>query len=234
MDDAIPISKPASCGAETSACGCARSPSEQPGARREAVGHALRLEYLTVAWNVLEGAIAVAAALLSGSPAILGFGIDSFVECASALVMTWRLRAERDGSLSMQRLDAIEARARRLVAGSLVLLAGYVTIDAVGTLWRLERPAFSGVGVALLVVSIVVMLWLARAKSRAARALGSEALAADAFQTTACWWLSVAALAGVGLNGLFGWWWADPIAALVIATLIAREAREAWRGKACC
>jgi divalent metal cation (Fe/Co/Zn/Cd) transporter len=81
---------------------------------------------------------------------------------------------------------------------------------------------------------MAVMLWLARAKGRLARELGSEAMEADAFQTTACWWLSLAALVGVGLNGLFAWWWADPLAALLIAGLIAREAREAWRGKACC
>lgn len=166
--------------------------------------------------------------------AILGFGIDSFVECASALVMIWRLRAERDQRLPIARLDAIEARARRLVAGSLLLLAGYVTIDAVTTLWAADRPAFSGIGVTLLAVSVAVMLWLARAKRRLARELGSEAMEADAFQTTACWWLSLAALARVGLNGLFGWWWADPLAALIIAGLIAREARDAWRGKACC
>lgn len=185
-------------------------------------------------WNLLEGTVAITAALLAGSVAILGFGIDSFVECASALVMVWRLRAERDGRLPVQRLDAIETRARRLVAGSLLLLAGYVTLDAVQTLWTVERPSFSGVGVTLLAISMAVMLLLARAKARVARELGSEAMEADAFQTTACWWLSLAALTGVGLNGLFGWWWADPLAALVISGLIAREAREAWRGKACC
>jgi divalent metal cation (Fe/Co/Zn/Cd) transporter len=86
----------------------------------------------------------------------------------------------------------------------------------------------------LLVVSMAVMLWLAGAKRRVARELGSEALEADAFQTTACWWLSVAALVGVGLNGLLGWWWMDPLAALVIALLIGREGREAWKGRACC
>ncbi|MEO8181858.1 MAG: cation transporter [Deltaproteobacteria bacterium] len=196
--------------------------------------HALRLEYVTVGWNVVEGVIAVTAAVLAGSVAILGFGIDSFVECASAMVMIWRLRAERDRRLPIVRLAAIEALARRLVAGSLLLLAGYVTFDAIQTLWTADRPAFSSAGVTLLAISVAMMLWLARAKARVARELGSEAMEADAFQTTACWWLSLAALAGVGLNGLFGWWWADPLAALVIAGLIGREAREAWRGKACC
>jgi divalent metal cation (Fe/Co/Zn/Cd) transporter len=198
------------------------------------VNRALRLEYLTVGWNAVEGCVAVTAAIIAGSVAILGFGIDSFVECASAFVMIWRLRAERDLAMSGERLDAIDHRARRLVAGSLFLLAAYVTFDAVQTLWTGDRPAFSSVGAALLALSIAVMLWLARAKRRLAHELGSEALEADAFQTTACWWLSVAALLGVGLNGLFGWWWADPIAALVIAALIAREGREAWKGRACC
>lgn len=205
-----------------------------PDLRPESVGRALRLEYLTVGWNVIEGIVAVAAALIAGSVAILGFGIDSFVECASALVMIWRLRAERDHRMSGERLEAIEHRARRLVAGSLFGLAAYVTFDAAQTLWTGDKPAFSLVGVALLALSMVVMLWLARAKRRVARELGSEAMEADAFQTTACWWLSVAALIGVGLNGLLGWWWADPVAALVIAGLIVREGREAWNGKDCC
>lgn len=148
--------------------------------------------------------------------------------------MIWRFRVERTHRLSAERLEHIEHRARKLVAGSLLLLAAYVTFDAVQTLWNVERPAFSVIGVVLLAISIAVMLWLARAKRRLARMLNSEALAADAFQTTACWWLSVAAIIGVGLNGLLGWWWAAPAAALVIAGLVAREGREAWHGKACC
>jgi divalent metal cation (Fe/Co/Zn/Cd) transporter len=207
---------------------------ERSELRPESVRGALRLEYLTVGWNVLEGLVAVTAALIAGSVAILGFGIDSFVECASALVMIWRLRAERDHRMSGERLEEVERRARRLVAASLFLLAVYVTYDAAQTLWTVDRPAFSTVGVVLLAVSIAVMRWLAGAKQRLARELGSEALEADAFQTTACWWLSVAALVGVGLNGLLGWWLADPLAALVIALLIAREGREAWKGRACC
>jgi divalent metal cation (Fe/Co/Zn/Cd) transporter len=198
------------------------------------VARALRLEYLTVSWNVVEGIVAVAAAIIAGSVAILGFGLDSFVECASALVMIWRLRAERDRRLTGAQLELVEHRARRLVAGSLLLLATYVTFDAVQALLTRDKPSFSGVGTGLLVLSIAVMLWLARAKRKVAQELGSEALAADASQTTACWWLSVAALVGVGLNGLLGWWWADPMAALAIAALIIREGRDAWHGKACC
>ena len=214
-------------------CGMTCHP-EQPNLRPESVKRALRLEFLTVGWNLVEGMIAVTAAVIAGSVALLGFGIDSFVECSSALVMIWRLRAERDDRLTGERLESVERRARRLVAGSLFLLAAYVAFDAVQTLRTGDRPAFSLVGVVLLTVSVAVMLWLARAKRQVARELGSEAMAADAVQTTACWWLSLAALLGIGLNGLLGWWWADPLAALVIAGLVAREGREAWSGKACC
>jgi len=216
-------------------CGCSEGcTAVSPTLRPASVSRALRLEYLTVAWNVAEGVIAILAALAAGSVAILGFGIDSFIECASALVMIWRLRAERGQRLSEAQLNTVEHRARRLVAASLFLLGGYVAFDAVQTLLSGERPAFSPVGSALIVVSIFLMIWLARAKRRLARELHSEAMEADAFQSTACWWLSLAALAGVGLNGLLGWWWADPAAALVISALLANEGREAWRGKACC
>jgi len=216
------------------ACGCHSCPAPVAAARPEAVRRALRLEYLTVGWNLVEGIIAVTAAVIAGSVAILGFGIDSFVECASALVMIWRLRAERSEKLSGGQLEHVEQRARKHVAISLFLLAAYVTLEACRTLWTGEKPAFSPIGVALLGSSIAVMLWLARAKRRVAAALGSKAMEADAFQTTACWWLSIAALGGVGLNGLFGWWWADPLAALVIAGLIVREGHEAWLGEECC
>lgn len=218
-------------------CGCATtcaSTSPPPDRRPRALRKALHLEYLTVGWNVVEGVVAITAALAAGSVAILAFGIDSFVECASAIIMIWRLRAERSGKLNEGQLDSVERSARRMVAASLFLLAVYVVGDAAKTLWLAEAPDFSSIGVVLLTLSIAVMLWLARAKRLLAGELGSEALEADAFQTTACWWLSVAALAGVGLNGLLGWWWADPVAALVIAVLIAREGREAWKGRACC
>lgn len=218
------------CGCEAS---CASNDAPAP-ARREHLARALGLEYLTVGWNVAEGIIAVSAAVLAGSVALLGFGIDSFVECASGLVMIWRLQAERRADSDDARLDAIEHRARRLVALSLFLLAAFVVFDAAYTLWAGERPAFSLAGVVLTSVSLVVMLWLARAKRRVARALGSQAMEADAFQTTACWWLSLAALAGITLNGTLGWWWADPTAALVIAALIVKEGREAWQGERDC
>ena len=202
-------------------------------ARRTHLERALRLEYVTVGWNLVEGGIAVAAAVAAGSVALLGFGIDSFVESASGLVLVWRLHAEGRGR-SHEAVEQLDRRAHRLVGLSLFLLAAYIAGDAGLALWRHEVPTRSLVGIALTAVSIAVMLWLARAKRQAAAALGSRALAADAFQTTACWWLSIAALCGLGLNALWHWWWADPIAALVMSVLIAREGRVAWAGRDCC
>jgi divalent metal cation (Fe/Co/Zn/Cd) transporter len=200
--------------------------------RQGRVRHALRLEYLTVGWNVVEGVIAVAAALIAGSVALLGFGIDSFVETASGLILVWRLRAERRG-MDEEDVERLDARAHKLVGVSLFALAAYIAIDAGHALWTRERPSPSAIGMALTAISLVVMQWLARAKRRAAERLSSRALEADAFQTTACFWLSVIALAGIGLNALFGWWWADPGAALGMTWFIAKEGREAWRGEEC-
>jgi divalent metal cation (Fe/Co/Zn/Cd) transporter len=176
--------------------------------------------------------VAIAAALAAGSVALLGFGIDSFVETGSGLIIVWRLLAEQRGA-DHERTEAVERRAQRLVAASLVALAAYVVFDAVTTLLAGERPSPSPVGVALAAVSLGVMWWLARAKRRTAISLGSRAMEADAFQTTACWWLSLAVLIGVGLNTGFGFWWADPVAALVIPVALVREVREAWAGDNC-
>ena len=202
-------------------------------ARAPLVRHALLLEYGTVAWNLVEGLVAVAAAQASGSVALLGFGVDSFVETASGAILIWRLRAESrmEDARAIERLDR---RAHRLVGISLFALAAYVAADAGNALWTRERPGVSWIGMAVTAISLGVMWWLARAKRRAAVALGSRALAADSFQTTACWWLSLITLSGVGLNALVGWWWADPVAALAMTWLLVREGREAWRGDDCC
>jgi divalent metal cation (Fe/Co/Zn/Cd) transporter len=193
---------------------------------------ALRLEWLTVGWNIAEGLIAVTAALAAGSVALLGFGIDSFVESASGAVLIWRLKSERAGA-DPHAIERLDRRAHRLVGVSFFLLAAWVAVDASLALWNAERPEASPVGIVLTVVSIFAMIWLARAKRRSAAALGSRALEADAFQTTACWWLSVITLAGIGLNAALGWWWADPVAALGMTTLLVREGSEAWKGEDC-
>jgi divalent metal cation (Fe/Co/Zn/Cd) transporter len=201
--------------------------------RRPALARALRLEYFTVGWNVLEGLVAVTAAIGAGSVALLGFGIDSFVESASGSVLVWRLSAER----TARDLDAVarlDRTAHRLVGLSLFLLAGYVALDAAWTLWRRERPEPTAVGIVLAVVSLGVMGWLARAKRRVAGELRSRALEADSFQTSACFWLSLILLAGICLNAAFGWWWADPVAALAMTWFLAREGAAAWKGEHHC
>lgn len=201
-------------------------------ARSELLGHALRLEYLTVGWNVVEGVVAIAAALAAGSVALLGFGMDSFVESASGLVLIWRLRAEDTGA-DHETIEALERRALKLVALSLFLLSAFIVVKAGWSLGQQERPEASILGIAVTGLSIGVMWWLARAKRTTARALGSRALEADSFQTTACWWLSIIVLAGIGLNALFGWWWADPVAAIGMCYFLVREGREAWKGEVC-
>jgi cation diffusion facilitator family transporter len=201
--------------------------------RASSVAHALRLEYFTIGWNLVEGAVGVAAAFLAGSVALLAFGADSFVECTSGAVLMWRLLAERR-AVDHDRVEAVERLAQRLVAASLIALAVFITVDASLTLWRQERPQSSVVGIALTAVSLGVMWWLAQAKRRVAHRLNSQAMLSDAFQTTAYWWLSLTALVGLGLNLAFGWWWADPLAALGITVFLVREAREAWNGDDCC
>jgi len=202
-------------------------------ARDAQVSHALRLEYLTVGWNLVEGCVAVLAGAAASSVALLGFGIDSFIEMSSGCVLLWRLYAESRHH-DPEALKALDRRARRLVAFSLFGLAAWVAGDAVHTLWIREQPSPSVVGMALTVVSMAVMTWLGRAKRRAAKALHSHALESDAAQTRACFWLSVIVLVGIGLNRLFGWWWADPVAALGMTAFLLSEGRAAWRGEACC
>ena len=200
--------------------------------RSRLLRHALQLEYFTVGWNIIEGAVAVGAAVASGSVALLGFGIDSFVETASAAVLIWRLRAE-DARMPQEEVERIDRRAHRLVGASLFALAAYIAFDAAKALIRHERPEVSMLGIVITAVSLGVMRWLAREKRRVADALESRALEADSFQTTACWWLSLATLIGIGLNAAFGWWWADPAAALGMTYFLIEEGREAWRGEEC-
>lgn len=200
--------------------------------RRKHLHRALRLSQLTVGWNAIEGIVAVTLATMAGSIALLGFGLDSFVETTSGLVILWRTLAERKAR-SHEHVESIERRAQKLVAASLVLLAVYIAYDAITSLVARETHGVSIPGIALLVLSIVVMQWLARAKRKTAIALGSRSMQADAFQTTTCLYLSITALAGIGLNAAFGLWWADPLAALVMVPILAKEAKDAWEGKCC-
>ena len=202
--------------------------------RSRLLRRALQLEGLTVGWNAVEGVVAVAAAVAVGSVALLGFGIDSFVETISGAVILWRIVAERRAT-QKARIEKVEEIARRGVALSLWLLALYVAADATHALVSGERPSSSALGVALLVLSVAVMKWLANTKRAVARALHSHAMEADAAQTDFCWKLSAVALIGLVANAVLRWWWADPLAALGLAALIATEGRRTWKlGTACC
>lgn len=196
-------------------------------ARASDVRRGRRLEYLTIVWNTLEAVAAIGAGVWAGSVALVGFGVDSVIESSSGAVLLWRLR---DGELGERR----ERLALRLVGVSFLALAAYVLFDASKALVTREQPEASYLGVAVAALSLVVMPVLARAKRRVAARLQSRALRADSRQTDICAYLSAILLAGLALNALFGWWWADPAAALVMVPIIAKEGVEALRGERCC
>jgi divalent metal cation (Fe/Co/Zn/Cd) transporter len=187
------------------------------------------LEYLTVAYNSLEGLIAIGAGLVAGSIALVGFGFDSVIEVISGLTLLWRLYADVDE----HRRELVENRALRIVGASFLLLAAYVLYDAVKAIVLREPPEESIIGIALAAVSLVIMPLLVRAKRRVAREIGSRALEADATQTALCTYLSAILLAGLLLNATLGWWWADPAAALIMVPIIVREGLEGVRGERC-
>ncbi len=192
---------------------------------------AFGLEWFTIAWNVVEGVVAIAAGLLANSVALIGFGLDSFVESSSAGILVWRLKRETTGMDELH-LERLEKKATRLVGVTLFILAAYIFLDATWSLFNQERPQPSPLGIALTSLSLLVMGFLARAKRRLGNELASPSLLADATQTRACFWLSLVVLAGIGLNAAFGWWWADPIAAIGMAFYILKEGLEAWDGDA--
>ena len=187
------------------------------------------LEYATVGYNSLEGIIAIAAGLMAGSIALVGFGFDSVIEVISGLTLLWRLYAD----VNEEKRERIEQRALRIVGASFLLLGAYVLVDAGKALIRREAPDESMVGIVLAAVSLVVMPLLVRAKRRVAKAIGSRALDADATQTALCTYLSAILLGGLVLNATVGWWWADPVAALVRVPIIVRAGLEGIRGERC-
>jgi divalent metal cation (Fe/Co/Zn/Cd) transporter len=199
-------------------------------ARPALVRRGLRLNYLTLAYNTVEAIVAIAAGLVAGSVALVGFGVDSGIEVTASVAAQWRLRADLDPV----RRERVEQVTQRVIGASFLVLAAYVAMDSVTTLWEREGPEASTVGLVILMLSVLVMPVLARAKRRVARALQSRALEGDAAQTSLCAYLSVIALAGVGLNAAFGWWWADPAAALAMVPIIGKEGVEGLRGEAEC
>lgn len=193
------------------------------------VQRGLQLNYFTIAYNVVEAVVSLIAGLLAGSVALVGFGMDSVIEVTASGVAQWRLRAD----LEPARRARVEHVAVRIIGWTFLALGTYVFLDGAKTLWLREQPERSITGIAILAMSAIVMPLLARAKRRVARRLSSRALEADATQTSLCAYLSVIALAGVGLNALFGWWWADPVAALAMTPIIVREGLQGTRGQVC-
>ena len=197
--------------------------------RNVLVARGQRLEYLTLAWNGFEATVALASGLLAGSVALIGFGLDSVIETASAGILLWRFRADADA----QRREHAERTAHRLVGVCFVLLAAYVAVESVRALWMRAQPERSLPGILIAAAAVIVMPLLARAKRRVARQLSSRALQADSRQADFCMYLSAILLAGLLLHATLGWWWADSVAALVMVPIIAREGVLALRGETC-
>jgi divalent metal cation (Fe/Co/Zn/Cd) transporter len=189
------------------------------------VRHGRRLEYFTIAWNLWEGFVAVIAGAVAGSISLVGFGIDSFIEVTSGSTLLWRISVDTDASAR----ERNEKRALKIVGICFLGLAAYIAYESVSDLWLRRAPEHSLPGIAPACVSLVVMPLLSRAKRKVGRALGSAAMHADAKQTEFCTYLSVIVLTGLLLNALFGLWWADPVAALVMAPIIAKEGIEGMR-----
>jgi divalent metal cation (Fe/Co/Zn/Cd) transporter len=186
-----------------------------------------RLEYFTLGWNLTEAAVAVSAGLFAGSIALIGFGMDSLIESLSGGILLWRLQAT-EAEQKRERL------AHKLVGVSFFVLGLYVAYEAGRSILRHEEPERSVVGIVLSIVSLIVMPLLARAKRRVAAKIDSRALRADSRQTDICAYLSAILLGGLLLNALFGWWWADPVAALCMLPMILWEGVDALRGQSCC
>jgi divalent metal cation (Fe/Co/Zn/Cd) transporter len=189
------------------------------------VRRARQLAWAGIGWHAIEATVAVAAGVVAGSVALVGFGADSLIEAMAGFVVIWRLA----GAHAMS-----ERRAQQLIAVSFYVLSAYVAVEASRALAAGDHPAVSWVGIGLSIVTLATMPALATAKARVADALGSSATKSESRQTMLCAYLSAALLVGLGLNALLGWWWADPVTALGIAGVAAKEGRDAWRGESCC
>jgi divalent metal cation (Fe/Co/Zn/Cd) transporter len=199
-----------------------------PEERARLVWRARLLAWGGNAWHFVEFAIALAAGIAASSIALVGFGFDSLIEALAGFIILWRFARVRAQS------ESAERRAQQLIAVSYFVLAAYVGVESVRTLLGGSHPAASWVGIGLAAVTAPTMPLLARAKQRVGRRLNSSATVSEASQNMICAYLSVALLVGLGANALFGWWWADPAAALVIAGFAVREGIESWRGDSCC
>jgi divalent metal cation (Fe/Co/Zn/Cd) transporter len=197
---------------------------------RPAIAHrGKRLEYFTIAWNTLEGLVAVVSGLMAGSISLVGFGIDSFIEVTSGTALLWRMSVDAD----VQSRKRNERVALRIVGACFAALAVYIGYESITDLIYRTKPDPSLPGIILAAVSLVVMPLLSRAKRRIGNELASTAMHADARQTEFCAYLSAILLGGLLLNGFLGLWWADPVAALIMAPIIAKEGYNGLRAKAC-
>ena len=200
-------------------------------AHREAVAQRGKsLEYFTIGWNTLEGLVAVVAGALAGSISLVGFGIDSFIEVTSGTVVLWRMSVDAD-ALKRERNEVLSLR---LVGVCFLALALYVGYESISDLFNRKAAEHSIPGIVLACVSLVVMPILSRAKRKVANALSSAAMNADARQTDFCVYLSAILLAGLVFNAGLGWWWADPIAALTMVPIVAKEGFDGVKAKTCC
>ncbi len=205
---------------------------QRDGGRERAIRGAFRLEYLTLGWMTVEAAVGIGAGIAAGSLALVAFGADSLIELASAGVLLWRLMVElRHGR---QFAESAERLASRIGGALLGALATYVVVSAGFKLWLGQGAEFSPSGLALTVVAIPLMYWLARRKIRIAGEIGSRALRADAVESITCGWLAFVVVAALIAEALTGAWWIDPVASLAIVWFLVREAREAWTGDDCC
>ena len=189
-----------------------------------------RLEYFTIGWNTLEGIVSVIAGAFAGSISLVGFGLDSFIEVASGIALLWRMSVDAHEYRRKQN----EKLSLRIVGVCFLALAAYVAFESARDLITKNSPEHSVAGIIIAIVSLIVMPLLSKAKRRVGRQLGSAAMHADARQTEFCTYLSAILLGGLLLNMALGWWWADPIAALVMLPIIAKEGIEGIRGDHCC
>jgi divalent metal cation (Fe/Co/Zn/Cd) transporter len=200
-----------------------------PGRRTQLARRVRWLVAATITYNVIEAVVAITAGTMASSTALIGFGLDSVIEVSSAAAVAWQFSA-REHAVR----EAREQLTLRIIAVSFFLLAAYVTVESLRALFGAGEAEHSTVGLVLAALSLLVMPALSYAQRRAGRELGSASAVADSKQTLLCTYLSAVLLVGLGLNSLFGWSWADPLAALVIAGVAVKEGIEAWRGDACC
>jgi divalent metal cation (Fe/Co/Zn/Cd) transporter len=198
--------------------------------RHDLIRRGQRLEYFTVAWNSLEALVSIVAGLIAGSVALVGFGLDSVIEVASGAAMLWRLHHDQNPS----RREQVERTTLQVVGWCFIALAAYIVYESGSALIQHEAPERSIPGIIVAAASVVVMPVLAKAKRRVAAGISSGAMHADSKQADFCAYLSAILLGGLALNALFGWWWADPVAGLVMVPIIAGEGVDGLRGKACC